>query len=85
VTWRKVEVRRGTEGFLAVVPKPPAGAALAAGAGESVRATAEGNPLFIEQCLAGLAETADAHAIPDLPHQIRALIAGRLDRLSPAV
>jgi class 3 adenylate cyclase len=49
---------------------------------ETVAATAEGNPLFIEELAASLAEhaTSDASA---LPTSIRAIVAARLDALPP--
>ncbi|HEX6788518.1 MAG TPA: BTAD domain-containing putative transcriptional regulator [Gaiellaceae bacterium] len=56
-------------------------AVLAAGLGapdETVVARAEGNPLFIEQLLAHASEAGEA-----LPSTLSALLAARLDRLSP--
>jgi class 3 adenylate cyclase/tetratricopeptide (TPR) repeat protein len=43
---------------------------------------AEGNPLFVEQMLALLAESADAESLVDVPPTIQALLAARLDRLT---
>ena len=43
---------------------------------------ADGNPLFIEQLVAALAETGETEAA--LPTTIRELIAARLDALPPA-
>jgi class 3 adenylate cyclase len=48
-----------------------------------VAETAEGNPLFIEELAASLAEKPAAEA-SSLPTSIRAIIAGRLDALPPA-
>ena len=42
--------------------------------------TAEGNPLFLEQLVAVGAESGDAA----LPPNIQAVLAARIDRLSPA-
>ena len=59
---------------------------LAAGIGEATRArvreTAEGNPLFLEQLVATLAEEPVEGALP-IPPTIKALLAARLDRLGP--
>jgi tetratricopeptide (TPR) repeat protein len=60
---------------------------LAAGLSETTRVqvqqAAEGNPLFLEQLLAMLAEgTAPAGAVP-IPPTIQAVLAARLDRLGP--
>jgi len=59
-------------------------ATLASGVDPAVRArateVAEGNPLFLEQLLALAKEDGDDVAIP---HTIQALLAARLDRLSP--
>jgi DNA-binding SARP family transcriptional activator len=55
---------------------------------ESTRAgiarTAEGNPLFLEQLLALVAEGIDPGGEPVIPPTIEALLAARLDRLGPA-
>ena len=49
---------------------------------ERVIATAEGNPLFVEQLVAMLAE--DPDALPEsVPPSIQALLAARIDRLEP--
>jgi tetratricopeptide (TPR) repeat protein len=45
---------------------------------------AEGNPLFLEQMLALLAEGSHANAESEIPPTIQALLAARLDRLGPA-
>jgi class 3 adenylate cyclase/predicted ATPase len=45
---------------------------------------AEGNPLFVEQMVAYVAEQEDADAEPAVPGSIQALLAERLDRLSDA-
>ena len=50
---------------------------------ERVLDTAEGNPLFLEQMLAMLAEGAGADAEVLLPPTIEAVLAARLDRLGP--
>ena len=50
---------------------------------ERVLETAEGNPLFLEQMLAMLAEGAGADAEVLLPPTIEAVLAARLDRLGP--
>jgi class 3 adenylate cyclase/tetratricopeptide (TPR) repeat protein len=42
---------------------------------------AEGNPLFVEQMLALLAEGSDAEALVEVPPTIQSLLAARLDRL----
>ena len=47
---------------------------------ERVLATAEGNPLFVEQLLAHLAHDPEADSVPPT---IQALLAARLDRLEP--
>jgi class 3 adenylate cyclase/tetratricopeptide (TPR) repeat protein len=47
---------------------------------ERVSATAEGNPLFVEQLLAHFADDADADTVPPT---IQALLAARIDRLEP--
>ena len=50
---------------------------------EAVARTAEGNPLFIEELAAALAErTADEES--ELPTSVRAIVAARLDALPPA-
>ena len=46
--------------------------------------TAEGNPLFLEQLLALVAEGIDPAGEPVIPPTIEALLAARLDRLGPA-
>lgn len=48
---------------------------------EQIARAAEGNPLFIEQMLASLAEDG---SIEEIPPTIQALVAARLDRLAPA-
>jgi predicted ATPase len=48
----------------------------------TVAETAEGNPLFIEELAASLAEKSTAEA-QDLPTSIRAIVAARLDALPP--
>ena len=53
------------------------------GAADRVVITAEGNPLFIEELVASLAERVD-EAIEELPTNVRSTIAARLDTL-PAV
>jgi predicted ATPase len=53
------------------------------GPAETVAETAEGNPLFIEELAASLAEKSTAEA-QELPTSIRAIIAARLDALPPA-
>ncbi len=56
---------------------------LGPGLHERVVATAEGNPLFVEQLVAMLAE--DPDAVPEsVPPDIQALLAARIDRLEPA-
>ncbi|MGH2368336.1 MAG: ATP-binding protein, partial [Chloroflexota bacterium] len=47
---------------------------------DRVAATAQGNPLFVEQLLAALEERGDVA----LPASVQALLAARLDRLGPA-
>jgi class 3 adenylate cyclase/tetratricopeptide (TPR) repeat protein len=47
---------------------------------ERVVATAEGNPLFVEQLLAHVADDPDAETVPPT---IQALLAARIDRLEP--
>jgi DNA-binding SARP family transcriptional activator len=46
---------------------------------------AEGNPLFIEQLVAMLAERGDRESEPPIPPTIAALLSARLDRLGPGV
>jgi class 3 adenylate cyclase len=53
------------------------------GAATQVAATAEGNPLFIEELAACLGER-EVKGIDELPTSIRAIIAARLDALPPA-
>jgi len=53
---------------------------LAEGASESVAASAEGNPLFIEQLAATMLETSAGGRV-SLPNSIRGLLAARLDAL----
>ncbi len=48
-----------------------------------VRETAEGNPLFIEQIVAMLAETGEPEGEVPIPPTIQAVVAARLDRLGP--
>jgi class 3 adenylate cyclase/tetratricopeptide (TPR) repeat protein len=48
---------------------------------ERILERAEGNPLYVEQMLAMLAESPD-RALPEIPPTIQALLAARLDRLS---
>ena len=48
----------------------------------SIAATAEGNPLFIEELAASVAERSTAEAT-ELPTTIRAIVAARLDALPP--
>jgi class 3 adenylate cyclase/tetratricopeptide (TPR) repeat protein len=55
-------------------------APLEAGARARIRETAEGNPLFVEQMVAMLAEHPGETALPPTIH---ALLAARLDRLAP--
>jgi len=55
--------------------------ALAPALRDRVVATAEGNPLFVEQLLAHVAEDPEADSVPPT---IQALLAARLDRLEPA-
>ena len=63
----------------ALVHEQPLGPALH----QRVVATAEGNPLFVEQLVAMLAE--DPDAVPEsVPPDIQALLAARIDRLEPA-
>ena len=50
---------------------------------DAVAATAEGNPLFIEELAAALAERPSATA-GELPTSIRGIVAARLDALPPA-
>jgi tetratricopeptide (TPR) repeat protein len=47
-------------------------------------AAAEGNPFFLEQMLAMLAEEREAGGALDFPPTIQAVLAARLDRLGPA-
>ena len=56
---------------------------LGGGARERILDVAEGNPLFIEQLGAMLAEAGEAALGGPLPQTIQALLAARLDRLSP--
>jgi class 3 adenylate cyclase/tetratricopeptide (TPR) repeat protein len=49
---------------------------------QQIAATAEGNPLFVEQMLALLAEKPDSDTVVEVPPTIQALLAARLDRLS---
>jgi class 3 adenylate cyclase/tetratricopeptide (TPR) repeat protein len=53
---------------------------LATSSAAEIEAVAEGNPLFIEQMVAALAEQGEATAVPPT---IQALLAARLDRLAP--
>jgi class 3 adenylate cyclase/tetratricopeptide (TPR) repeat protein len=53
------------------------------GAADRVVITAEGNPLFIEELVASLAERVD-EAIEELPTNVRSTIAARLDTLPTA-
>ena len=46
-------------------------------------ASADGNPLFVEQLLAMLAEDGEGDGKLDVPPTIQAVLAARLDRLSP--
>jgi len=55
---------------------------IAAGQIEAVATTAEGNPLFIEELAASLAERTTADA-DELPTSVRAIVAARLDALPP--
>ena len=57
-----------------------AGHLLADGASETVAASAEGNPLFIEQLAATMVETSASGTV-SLPNSIRGLLAARLDAL----
>ena len=57
-----------------------AGHLLADGASEQVAASAEGNPLFIEQLAATMLETSASGRVA-LPNSIRGLLAARLDAL----
>jgi class 3 adenylate cyclase len=57
-------------------------AALDAGLRERIRDAAEGNPLFVEQMLAMVAESPGAAVA--VPPTIQALLAARLDQLDPA-
>ncbi len=47
-----------------------------------IRASAEGNPLFVEQMLAMVAESPDGEVV--VPPTIQALLAARLDQLDPS-
>jgi class 3 adenylate cyclase/tetratricopeptide (TPR) repeat protein len=58
-----------------------AGAELAPALRERVAAAAEGNPLFVEQMLAMLAEDGAEEGEVSVPPTIQALLAARLDRL----
>jgi predicted ATPase/DNA-binding SARP family transcriptional activator len=58
---------------------------LGGGARERILDVAEGNPLFIEQLGAMLAEVGEAALEGPLPQTIQAVLAARLDRLSPAL
>jgi class 3 adenylate cyclase len=51
---------------------------------ERIAGMAEGNPLFLEELAASLAERPAAAAKPELPTSIRALVAARLDALPAA-
>jgi predicted ATPase/class 3 adenylate cyclase len=53
------------------------------GRAAAVAHTAEGNPLFIEELAASLAESGAAEA-DELPTSVRAIVAARLDALPPA-
>jgi predicted ATPase/class 3 adenylate cyclase len=48
-----------------------------------IAASAEGNPLFVEQLLAMLAEDGDSDGKLEVPPTIQAVLAARLDRLAP--
>jgi tetratricopeptide (TPR) repeat protein len=56
---------------------------LAADASRRIAAAAEGNPLFLEQMLAMLAESGDGTSGLTVPPAIQALLAARLDHLTP--
>jgi DNA-binding SARP family transcriptional activator len=53
------------------------------GAAEQIAERAEGNPLFVEQILAMIAETGTVDVEQAVPPTIHALLAARLDRLGP--
>jgi class 3 adenylate cyclase/tetratricopeptide (TPR) repeat protein len=59
----------------------PAGRELPPGARERIAEAAEGNPLFLEQMLAMLAQGEGGES--EIPPAIQALLAARLDRLEP--
>jgi DNA-binding SARP family transcriptional activator len=61
----------------------PAGAELRPEARSRIARAAGGNPLFLEQMLAMLAQGDDADAEIAVPPAIQALLAARLDRLEP--
>jgi DNA-binding SARP family transcriptional activator len=62
----------------------PGGAGLPEGAQEKILEACGGNPLFLEQMLAMLAEETRSTEEPSLPVSLRAVLAARLDRLGPA-
>jgi DNA-binding SARP family transcriptional activator len=62
----------------------PGGLVLPEATRVGIMRTAEGNPLFIEQLLALVAEGIDPAAEPIIPPTIEALLAARLDHLGPA-
>jgi len=57
---------------------------LSMGQREAVLDTTEGNPLFLEETVRMLLESAGADE-PGIPHTVQAMIAARIDRLSPGV
>jgi DNA-binding SARP family transcriptional activator len=67
----------------ALIDNLPGGPALAPATRSRIAEAAEGNPLFLEQLFAQLAEEGVSGAEPALPPTIQALLAARLDRLGP--
>jgi DNA-binding SARP family transcriptional activator/class 3 adenylate cyclase len=61
----------------------PSGADLSSEAQTRIADAAEGNPLFVEQMLAMLAEEGSSTAELTVPPAIQALLSARLDRLEP--
>jgi tetratricopeptide (TPR) repeat protein len=67
----------------ALISALAAGTELSSEAGRRIAETAEGNPLFLEQMLAMVAESGDQVGELVLPPAIQALLAARLDHLAP--
>jgi class 3 adenylate cyclase len=73
----------GDEESVALVDNLVSGAPLPKEARARIVETAEGNPLFLEQMLAMLAEEERSQGTIVLPTTIQAVLAARLDRLGP--